>query len=418
LLVAALVIDNPKREYWGIKRVAKELKKYNFTCFIISKLIAPKFLKYALPDICILPRVFPDYDRIVGELYQKIDFYHIPSETGLDFENKIINNLYGLKGFHKKHPRHLSKVKKIFIPGEFYNEVLNKNDIYKKEQIKITGSLNSDRWRIEREQGYDYPLFQKKSINIGISTSLKSFVFGIHKSFQELVSLHDISQENIYWRSMILAFETNYIFHLINLIKYFPLVKFNIRPHPHESLKGSKNLYKNLKNVSTNNNIPLEEFIKSNDFIISSFSTTIDDVILHGRIPLSLDKFIPTTIYDAIPDLKYPYIPKNCYRPKNLSEFNELIDNLSNKKAYQKAHNELLNNEYIARMDYIFQLTSKYKTSELIAKYIAENSKIKSFFFKKILKIIFIYILLSFVNFIKYALSNRKGNILLFNIII
>ena len=155
----------------------------------------------------------------------------------------------------------------------------------------------------------------------------------MHKSFQELVSLHEISNENIYWRTMLLAFETNYIFHLINLIKYFPEVKFNLRPHPHESLKGSKNLYKNLKNVKTiNNDIPLEEFIKSNDFVISSFSTTIDDVILHGRIPLSLDKFIPSIIYDSIPDVKYPYIPKNCFRPKNHLEFSELIDKLSNKK--------------------------------------------------------------------------------------
>ena len=152
------VIDNPRRELWGIRRVAKKLSQYGFVCHIISKLVARKYIYISKPDICILPRIKPDFDSLVGELGNEVQFFHIPSEHGLDFEIKLINNLYGLQS---PHPKNLDKVEKIYLPGNFSKNVVIKNSIYTKKQIKVTGTLNADRWKIEKKNNYEYPIFPK-----------------------------------------------------------------------------------------------------------------------------------------------------------------------------------------------------------------------------------------------------------------
>lgn len=365
--ICILVVDNPSREIYGLTNIARKLREKGFIVMIASKIDAPKLISSFKPQICLLPRVFPDFLNVVVKNKLTTDFFLLPSETGLDFPEKIENNL---KGLGPDRPKSLSEVKKVFVPGNFYKEVVKSKAIFDEANIDVTGSTNTDRWRrrkyLDSKELYIHNV--KAELTMGILLSLKAFPFGYVENFCRQLNAHSTPPSVFNWRAPMLAFETYYCFLLLELTRKNPEVMFNVRPHPHQSTKQLRIMFENHENVKVcSHKQDLDEFINQNDIFISSFSTSTFDILSHGKIPFSLDKLIPKPIYDSIPEYKKPFIHPNCIRPNSLEELSTILDKIAKEpESYNETYKNLITPQFKYYVKNVFNVPSyKYATDRI-----------------------------------------------------
>ncbi len=401
-----IILDNPHREIKGARSLSKELKKRNLNVIFSSKTDFKVISKIVKPDFIIHPKPTSPF----CEFKSTYRGYHycIPCEHGHGIKEKVLNHF----GEDPETALYIGKNKAssdrkdwnaIFLPGKVHKSYLVSTKNYEDNNLIVTGTLNSDIWMEETINGKRTSESGER-IRVGISTTFKSFMFGItYKSIQEGLGDHLESD-----RISFLRYELEYLRLLIIIINENPNIDFFIRPHPHESIKNWQILEKKLKNLFISKpEQDLTEWILDSDVIISSFSTTSIDVVLNGKPSISLHELIRENVYEDLPAQKKPYVFEYSLAPKSIIEASDMIKNRD-----LNIHADVTRKKVFERYKDIYTLDRNFKASRLIAEHIEDD--LKELKAKNSIGVsnIILFISLSFLLEIRRITSARKNNLL------
>ena len=340
-----IVNDNKYREQFSSELLSCYLKK-NLVVRIVSKNIFRTAIQLLKPQAVVVPRVQTDFHDIFDfkERY-KFKLFFIPVEHSGGYENGILSFM---KSYLKKNTldqNHSKKLKlninKVFVPGEFYKNILIKHNLFNENQIIITGTPNSDLWFKDINSVFKKHKNIKKK-TIGIATSFKSFMFSTHfKSIQHSIQVISGYKKNLindgYKKNQIdissqekdlffLWYEM-YQFIVINkIINDNKNLNFSIRAHPMENIKNVKYYERATKNISVDRNLILNEWISNQKMILSFASTLLYDSYFSGVPSYSLIKFMPNNIIDMLEDYLKPVYSKFPFQPENFDNLYKIIN--------------------------------------------------------------------------------------------
>ena len=281
-----LVNDNKFREQFSSELLSYYLKK-NLVVRVVSKSIFRTAIQLLKPQAVIVPRVQTDFQDIFDfkEKY-KFKLFFIPVEHSGGNENGILSFLRTYVKRDDLDENHSKKLKlninKIFVPGEFYKNILLKHNLFNENQIIVTGTPSSDLWFKDIN-----PIFKKdKNLKktIGIATSFKSFMFGNHfNSIQHAIQVISSYKKNLIndghkkgqidirsqEKDLFFLWYEMYQFIIINkIINDNKNLNFSIRAHPMESIKNVKFYERVTKNISVDRNLILNEWISNQKIIL------------------------------------------------------------------------------------------------------------------------------------------------------
>ena len=173
-----IIIDNMYREYLNLNLLRKVFLRKKINSKIVSKHLYEDAIRKYKPRSVIIPRLTPGFDKIF-ELSNKLNFkiYLLPCEHGASNRERIISFLVGNKNkdnYDLKKFKNYSQIEKIFAPSETYKNICINSNLFREEQLKVTGTLSSDFWFDEISEIIDS---KKNKVSIGIATSFKSTFF-------------------------------------------------------------------------------------------------------------------------------------------------------------------------------------------------------------------------------------------------
>jgi surface carbohydrate biosynthesis protein len=397
------VVDNPHRELPGLYNLRKELKNANIALLFVSKIDISIILRFIRPNFVIYPKTTFPFCKLKSKHTIQLS-YCIPCEHCHGIKSKFINHVGEDQStslyVDKKYTR--SDWSRIFLPGQKHLDILKEINVFNHSSLTVTGTLNSDFW-FSNNHEITPPLKTRKYI--GVSTSFKSFPFGIrYSSIHKALSFH--LEED---RLSVLSFELSYLRLLLKCIRDLPSVNFLIRPHPHENLENWKDISKIYANVKiTSPYQPFNNWLSNCYAVISSFSTTSLDASLSGIIPISLHNLIDQSIYDSLPTHKKPYIFTQGFSPDSYSDLLQFISGCRKKPTTYSLRSEVLNN-----YSEIYNLKRNKSAAKLIADFI-ECDLIGKHKQRRILMIlqITLLILMAFFFEIRRVRSSRRNNLM------
>ena len=199
-MIDVLIInDNRFREQFSTELLSNYLNT-NLTVRIVSKNIYRTAIQLLKPKAVVVPRVQTDFKDIF-DFKKKYNFKlsFIPVEHSGGNESGVLSFMRSFLKKNKIDEKQKEKLKlnisKVFVPGEFYKNVLLKNDLFDENQIVITGTPSSDLWFKSINSIFKNKKKVEKSI--GIATSFKSFIFGSSfNSVQQSINVISDFQKN------------------------------------------------------------------------------------------------------------------------------------------------------------------------------------------------------------------------------
>ena len=423
-----IVNDNKFREQFSTELLSGYLKK-NLVVRVVSKSIFRTAIQLLKPQVVVVPRVQTDFHDIFDfrERY-KFQLFFIPVEHSGGNESGILSFMRSYLKKNTLDQTHSKKlklnIKKVFVPGKFYKDILLKHNLFNEDQIIITGTPSSDSWF------KDINLVFKKDKNIkkktiGIATSFKSFMFGNQfESIQHGIQVISDYKPNLITKGdkqnqidisnqekdLFFSWYEMYQFMVINkIISDNKNLNFSIRPHPMEHIKNSKYYERVTKNLSVDRNLILNEWISNQKIILSFGSTVLYDSYFAGIPSYSLRKFMPNNITDMLNDYLKPVYSDFLFQPENFDKLSEIINS-----------NEIKNDQYFTEYSETkiketslpaFNFPRKEKAYKIIGDEIKNHIISKQ---KKFLDIILLYFF-SFIIFLKqiklsnFSLRYRKN---------
>ena len=423
-----IVNDNKYREQFSSELLDYYLKK-NLVVRVVSKSIFRTAIQLLKPQAVIVPRVQIDFHDIFDfkERY-KFKLFFIPVEHSGGNEKGILSFLRSYVKENASDENHSKKLKlninKIFVPGEFYKNILLKHNLFNENQITVTGTPSSDLWFNDINK-----IFKKdknlKNKTIGIATSFKSFMFGNHfNSIQHAIQVISTYKKNLMnddhkknqidirsqEKDLFFLWFEMYQFLIINkIINDNKNLNFSIRAHPMESIKNVKSYEKVTKNISVDRNLILNEWISNQKMILSFGSTLLYDSYFSGIPSYSLRKFMPNNIIDMVDDYLKPVYSKFPFQPENFDNLYKIINsNEINNDQYFSEHSE---KEIKETSVPAFNFPRKEKAYKIIGDEILNNITIKkkTFFDKIQLNFNSFLIFLKQVKLSNFSLRHRSS---------
>ena len=307
-----------------------------------------------------------------------------------------------------KHSEKLKlNISKVFVPGEFYKNVLLKNDLFDENQRVITGTPSSDLWFKSINS-----IFKNKKKGekiIGIATSFKSFIFGSSfNSVQQSINVISDFQKNRIQegnnknqidiqsqeKDLFFSWYEMYQFIIINkIIKDNKNLNFSIRVHPMENVKNVRYYQKNILNLKIDRNLILNEWISEQKIILSFSSTLLYDSYFAGIKSYSLRKLLPNNIIDLIDDHLKPAYSEFPFQPENYEDLYKIINlgEINNENYFtREVENKIKETSLPA-----FNFPRNEKAYKIIGEEIKKNIDLKqTTFFDKIVTYFFSLIIL------------------------
>ncbi len=407
-----IITDNRYREQFSSELLSSYLKK-DFIVRVVSKNIFRTAIQLLKPQAVIIPRVTHDFQDIF-EFKEKYKFkvFFLPVEHAAQIEDAVksfMETYLKKNDSDKTHSEKLKKnVTKIFVPGEFYKNIILKHNLFNEAQIVITGTQNSDLWFKDINQLFKKNKKFKKTI--GIATSFKSFLFGSDfKSIQNSIQVISnyttnlIKNKNNYQidikklkRGIYFAWNEMFQFMIINkIINDNKHLNFSIRAHPMEHIKNIKSYERVTKNLNVDRDIILNEWILKQKIILSFGSTVLYDSYFSGVQSYSLRKFVPDHIFDLLDEQYRPAYSEFPFQPNTYDELYKILnlDDVNNSQYFTESVETKIYQTSIPSFNY----PRKEKTYKIISDEIKKILRLKQRSF--IDKILVCYY--SFVIFLK-----------------
>lgn len=414
MIDALIVIDNVYREGLTSYILEKKIKKLGYSCEIVSKTIFETSIHILKPKIVIIPRINAGFEKIFQlKMIHNFEIYFIPCEHGAGDDKRIISFIanYNLKDdLSKVNYDNLKLINKIFVPSNFYKDILIKNNFFQNNQIIVSGNISTDLWFKQIKDKIKQKI-EASNKTIGIATTFKTSFFGVNfNSFNEgLYFMKKILDTRNFEKKMkydlsFLHYEMFCYIIFLKIIEDNPNHNFSIRIHPQENLKNSINLGKKINNLEIDRSTILSEWLCRQSILISSSSTVIYDAIFYDIPSFSIINLIPVNIIQSLEEVKKPMKIDILDKPKNFQEVNSLINNIDKIKPYNMSEIEkdTINKFYFPRKEFSFNIISK----TIFKNY----DKKKLSLFNKILKIFLTFLIklkgFKSANLLKYRYIN------------
>ena len=326
-----LVCDHPKRELFYLKKLKNNLRKKNIDCKIINKHLILKAYNLYQPRIITVPHTLNYLFYPISKLYKKTKIVLLPTESSI-FNKKFIDLFYLNKFSKSLGQSNHHKVDFFFTQSRFTSKYLENKKLPKSKLID-TGFLYLDYWYKKKLKN----LSKRNNIGIALTTSLP---FRYYKNKNFAVNFYNMDEDfklnKSPWRFHEIKLNLFYISMIFDIIKKFSKkYHISLRPHPLDKESGWENLFKNNKNVKIDSNNSVDNWLESQDIIISTFSTINIDAYVFQKPHISLVNLIPKDFlnFKAYENFSYlQYKEHYSYKPKNIKELDILLRKIKFKK--------------------------------------------------------------------------------------
>ena len=357
-----LVVDNYRRDYFGMRLVYLKLKAEGLAVKICGKYSVVEAVNYYKPISTVVTAI--DFDWI-GEISTVCYIIYLPSES-------VAGNVDYIKmyhgGFYPNCKVYSDKVDMIFCWGSNYK--LGVDEFFEESKVKVTGNPMTDYYYLHRAEN------ESPSIGLGSSFRLLNPV-AFCNQIESIDTVNRLNGENIYFFSPYKV-ENWYAIEVAGIRVFMEIVRMiserynvNFRPHPSENSRNYKYMETFNQNVHVGNEEPIYQWLKQNDVIISLFSTIFLDAYAMKKKSITIRNLLPKAIYDAVPG-PLKEVDKMAFAPNTYDELFEAIQD-------SKFDNDVqLDEKLKISCNYDQQSKPAYiKVSEEIKRFLRRNSRKK-----------------------------------------
>lgn len=398
-----LSVEIKNREFFSRFLLGCEAALNGHKVFIgdVNSLAKKKLLK---PGLYHDKSLTPTVNRLSKLKYLKKNNFAITTqdeEAGHLNENskEYVNSRYGKKT--------LDLINGVFTWGKFDYSNLTENYRSHKKKFFNTGNPRVDFWRDDFKKFYK----SYKGKYILISSNFGT-VFGLNNLCHQYKILDNLGyfkrgvSENLLLERMTIesTLIENLFLMIKNIAKKHTKFKFIFRPHPLENAEDLKFIFKNYKNIIVDNKGSLSEMIKGAKMVIHNGCTGGLEAAIRSIPTISfmpIDKTTGHTIANRAGIVcksensliriikRYYKNEKKIYKPKNLKEIKNRLENLNSIPSFKKivmTWNKFKTNERSEENNkFLISLYCNYKKiKKKFSSYPVYNSKFKPFDFTEI----------------------------------
>ncbi len=401
-----LTCDHPKRELRSLKKLKKKLEQKNIKCKIINKALIIKAYNLYKPKLITIPHSLKYLIHPINVLKNKVKIIVIPTESCIMVDKFIKMQYCNIFSNHKKPSNH-KKVDYFFTQSNYTSSFLGKSNLIKKKNTIATGYLYFDYW-YENKKNIKVKNTNNKKIGIALTNELplrfynsRNFVKNFKKSHQDT----DYYQNK--WRLGQFNLDLIYLSIVFKIIEKLPKdYTINIRAHPLDSQTKLNEVFEENSNVVVDNNSKIQEWIKDQDIVVSTFSSIYIDSYIFKKPHVSLINLIPESF------LKFKAYDSHSYKdhyefysnkPKNFDSLLSLIKKIKFKRSKK------FDNKIFKYYNYPNKTEPIKNISENLVKIYSKTSFVyKEVIFSNIQKFMINFFGLKISSFLMFYLSEIK----------
>lgn len=301
---ALLLVDQRARDSQGILLVSYFLKQMGCNVYLCNKRNMLHKYEWYRPSVVAFSDTgtyFADWCRYMSK---KSKIVLIPQEGAIPLRDITIKRYLWPDNKYSK--PFTKEVAKVFLWGQQTAKWLLEENIFREEQVVISGTPRLDQYRNRAsmknrglQRNYCVGFANRgESVNMVYHTILESIFnsreyngpleayIGTNRNWEDWI-WHTIAQIRIY-------------FILIDKLSSNPEIKVMFRPDPFEKFKTYNFLKNRNPNFEINTNPFLGEFIDEIDILITEYSTTGIDALISGKPVISVQKIIGPRLQDHI----------------------------------------------------------------------------------------------------------------------
>ena len=329
-----LTCDHPRRELRSLRTLKNKLIQEKIPCKIVNKALIVKAYNLYKPKIITIPHTLKYMISHINHLKNKVKIAVIPTESCI-MVDKFIKMQYCNEFTGFKKPSNHKKVDYFFTQSNYTSNYLNKKKLIKKNTIP-TGFLYFDYW-YQKKKNQQVNDNYKRKIGIALTNELPLRYFDSRnfiKNFKKSNDSTDYFKNK--WRLKQFNLDLFIFSSIFKIIESLPKdFLINIRPHPLDSQTKLKQVFEDNPNVIVDNNSKLQNWISSQDVVISTFSSVYIDAYIFKKPHLSLINLIPNSFlnFKAYGSHSYKdYYEFYSNKPKDIKELITFIKKVKFRK--------------------------------------------------------------------------------------
>lgn len=329
-----LLVDQKARDVQGILLVSYYLGKMGCDVYICNKRNMIQKYDWCKPKVVAFSDTSTYFANWCRYMSSKSHIVLIPQEGGIPIR-KIAIKRYTWPDNNNTRP-FTEGVSKVFLWGSQTARWLLEENIFRQDQIVVSGTPRFDQYRCIQEKKHNN---KKNTYTIGIANRGEAInmiydtvVHGIFKCKEYNGPLEAYIGNNRNWE--------DWIWHTVAQLRYYYILidrmshdqninKILFRPDPFENYTSYNFLKKIFQSVEINRNPFLGEFINDIDMLITEYSTVGVDALLCGKPVISVQGMIGSRLYEHIGDTAHvdtSEIIKLFWLPKTVDEAIILVE--------------------------------------------------------------------------------------------